>query len=339
MSIERRSFVAAALAALASPLSLLRRSEPTPKFDASTKPIAEPSGPVLIAFRLTEDLTGSPWAKATVLSSVGYAQLPYDHGQEIHVWNPRVSMAAWAGYGVFTGAAGQRGVAVLSDAIRQPTHNDRERLPMIVAMDGGELEPAGLNWQFPLAAVAALTLWAASPAPAPAQGLFDAPAITLAQPITKLPAGGLFGSLLAKAPTAECECENCTCANCGCAVTTASEADVVANARRADQRRFVYTRYADGSFLAVPRTQAVATTTKTTTTYDPVVVRSGVACADGSCALPQASTRYSESRQSSYSSSYQAAPSYTYGRFTNWIGRARGSRWFGGNCANGRCAR
>lgn len=187
---------------------------------------------------------------------------------------------------------------------------------------------------------------AALASPAPAQGLFDSPVQIAQAPITKLPAGGLFGSLLASnGPTAECTCTDCKCANCGCTITTASEEEVVAAARAADQNRYIYTAYADGSWRAVPRATTTSRTT-TTTAYEPVVVRSEAVCANGQCYLPSSyssvgGTTYSESRQSSYS--YSGDTPYTGGRYTRWFSRrgggGRGMRLFGGGCASGQCGR
>jgi hypothetical protein len=148
--IERRGFIGAALAALTAPLSLLRRNPTETRFencsfDASTKPVSSCSriGFWTINFMLTEDLDG-PWAKAMVTRCDGY---PFSRGEVIHVWNPAISMAAWAGKGTFAGKKGQAGVAVLSNSIRQPTYNYRAMLPMIVAMADAELEPEKLNWR------------------------------------------------------------------------------------------------------------------------------------------------------------------------------------------------
>lgn len=180
--------------------------------------------------------------------------------------------------------------------------------------------------RFVLMACAAVSLYLASAAHAasPFDALVESTApITLAAnaPVTKLPAGGLFGSLLGPStPTAECTCENCTCANCGCSVETASEEEIVAAARAADQQRYIYTVAADGSFTAVPR--RTATTTRTTTTYAPAVVRSQAvytsgACADGSCAIP--SSEYSGYSYSSQSRSYSGSTPYYNG--TAYTGR------------------
>lgn len=191
-----------------------------------------------------------------------------------------------------------------------------------------------------IAAVALCLVAAAAKAANPFDALIDGKApITLAAntPVTKLPAGGLFGSLLSKSgPTAECQCENCTCANCGCSVETASEEEIVAAARLADQQRYIYTVAEDGSFTAVPRRAA------SSGYYTETIVRSDPVCANGSCAIPSGSysSGYSySSQQRSYSGS---APYYSTGRAYTGRGSYGGPfrRLFGGrfrSCGPGGC--
>jgi len=198
-----------------------------------------------------------------------------------------------------------------------------------------------------IAAVALCLVAAAANAASPFDALIEGKApITLAAntPVTKLPAGDLFGSLLSKSgPTAECQCENCTCANCGCSVETASEAEVVNAARLADQQRYVYTVAADGSWTAVPRRSSSSTySAQSSTSYEPAVIRSEPMCADGSCSIPSSSySGYSySSQQRSYSGSvpyYSTGQAYT-GR-SSYGGPFR--RLFGGgrfrSCGPGGC--
>lgn len=142
--MNRRSLIGSLVSLAAFPLSLWGDKRKQPAFDASTKPIFGPEYPILIRFELEEQMTWSPWARAKVIGTLGWDSpakaRAYHDLKRITVWNPRIGLAAWVGYGTFRGKVGDKGYAVLSPGFRQPTANNREPLPVVVSMDGSELE-------------------------------------------------------------------------------------------------------------------------------------------------------------------------------------------------------